>query len=143
MRRALGEMAKAGVAAPGRTEERVEALERRVASVEEEVNGLCETVKAQAKRLGELEARLTKLEESRMGAGEPESSVREEDSSAWTPPKRAYGLPDAGVVTLEEQPDEEDRRYQGQEPGRPSQSGGAQVGAGGGDDRRVRADAAA
>ena len=108
MRRALGEMVKAGVAAPGQTEERVEALERRVARVEEEVEALRETVEAHAKRLGELEDRLAELGESGTEAGKPGAGVGEEDSSAWTPPKRAYGLPDAGVVTLEEQPDEKE-----------------------------------
>ena len=107
MRRALGEMVKTGVARPGRTEEWVEALERRVASVEEEVEGLHETMEVQAKRLGELDGRLAKLEKSQVEAGKPVSTVGEEGSAAWTPPKRAYGLPDAGVVTAEEQPDEE------------------------------------
>ena len=106
MRRALGEMVKTGVARPGRTEEWVEALERRVASVEEEVEGLHETMEVQAKRLGELDGRLAEMEESGVEAGKPESGVDEEDSSEWAPPKRAYGLPDAGVVTMEEQPDE-------------------------------------
>ena len=106
MRRALGEMVKSGVAAPGQTEEPVGALERRVVSVEEEVEGLRETVEAQVKRLGELEGRLAEMEESGNKAGEPDSDVGEKDSSEWAPPKRAYGLPDAGVVTMEEQPDE-------------------------------------
>ena len=106
MRRALGDMVKAGGVAPSQTEERVEALERRVASVEEELEALRETVEAQAKRFGELEDRLAKPEESGAEGEQPESVVGEADSSAWTPPKRAYGLPDSGVVTLEEQPDE-------------------------------------
>ena len=106
MRRALGEVVKAGGARPGETEERVEELGRRVGAVEEEVGALNETVEAQAKQLEYLERRLEKLEESGSEAAEPETGVGEEDSSAWTPPKRAYGLPDAGVVTMEAQPDE-------------------------------------
>jgi len=108
MRRALGEMMKAGgVTTPTQLDERVEALGRRVVSVEEEVGELREAMETRAKHLGELERRLEKLE-SGAESGEPEMSVgEEEDSSSWTPPKRAYGLPDAGVVTLEEQPDEE------------------------------------
>ena len=107
MRRALGEMVKTGIARPGRTEEWVEALERRVMSVEEEIETLRESVEAEAKRLGELEGRFAEMGEPRSEAEEPESGVGEKDSSEWTPPKRAYGLPDAGVVTLEEQLDEE------------------------------------
>ena len=107
MRRALAEMVKAGGVMPDRADGRGEELERRVESAEEEVGALRETVDAQAKRLGELERRLAKLEEAQAEAGEPESTVVDMDSAAWTPPKRAYGLPDAGVVTLEAQPDEE------------------------------------
>ena len=58
------------------------------------------------KHLGELEGRLERLEESRVEAGGPESVASERESAVWTPPKRAYGLPDAGVVMLEAQPDE-------------------------------------
>ena len=106
MRRALGEMVKAGGGAPGRADERVGVLERRVVSVEEEAGALRETVEAQAKHLGELEGRLTKLEESRVEAGTTDSVVGDRESAEWTPPKRAYGLPDSGVVTLEAQTDE-------------------------------------
>jgi len=107
MRRALGEVVKAGGAKPSETEERVEALERRVGAVEEEIGALCDSVEAQAKGFGELEDRLAKLEESGAEAGEPETGIGEEGSSAWSPPRRAHGLPDSGVVTMEEQPDEE------------------------------------
>ena len=109
MRRALGEMVNAGVAAPGQTEERIGALERRVSSVEEQVEVLRETTEAEPGQLEALEGRLAKLEKAQVEAGTTESTetVGDGDSSAWTPPKRAYGLPDAGVVTLEEQPDEE------------------------------------
>ena len=33
--------------------------------------------------------------------------VGDDQPSVWRPPRRRHGLPDAGVVTLEEQPDEE------------------------------------
>ena len=81
-------------------------LERRVVSVEEEAGALRETVEAQAKHLGELEGRLERLEVSRAEAGTTDSTVGDGDSSSWTPPKRAYDLPDSGVVTLEAQTDE-------------------------------------
>ena len=106
MRRALGEMLKAGVATPGETQDRVGVLERRVVSVEEEAGALREAMEAQEKQLGELEGRLEKLEEARVEAGTTVATVGDRDSSSWTPPMRAYGLPDSGVVTLEAQPDE-------------------------------------
>ena len=106
MRRALAEMVKAGGVTPDRSDERVEELERRMASVEEEAGTLRETVEAQAKHVEELERRLAKLEEAGVEAGTTDSTVEDGDSSVWTPPKRAYGLPDPGVVTLEAQPDE-------------------------------------
>jgi len=107
MRRALAEMVKADGVMPDQPDGRIGALERRVASMEEEVGALRETVDTQAKRLGELEGRLAKLEQTEVEAGEPESTVADRESEAWTPPKRAHGLPDPGVVTLELQPDEE------------------------------------
>ena len=32
--------------------------------------------------------------------------VGDDQPSVWRPPRRGHGLPDAGVATLEEQPDE-------------------------------------
>ena len=40
--------------------------------------------------------------------GESEPVVGDEQPSVRRPPRRGHGLPDAGVVTLEEQSDEED-----------------------------------
>ena len=66
-----------------------------------------ETVDAQADRLSELEHGVE-------GPGDGEGQPGEADAvgdgndrtQQWRPPRRDHGLPDAGVVTLEEQPDE-------------------------------------
>ncbi len=88
--------------------ERVVALERRVAALEEERRELREVIEAQAERLTRLERQVGALEsEERQqveaGVFQPDCGQSEE----WRPPRRDHGLPDAGVVTLEERPDEE------------------------------------
>ncbi len=97
-----------------------DALERRVAALEAENAGLRELVDSQAGRLEELErlvagmegeaqqpASAAALDAGRHGAvdehGDDQGQIRQED---WRPPRRRPGMPDAGVVTLEEQPDE-------------------------------------
>ena len=50
------------------------------------------------------------MEESRVEASTTDSTDGDRDSSTWMPPKRAYGMPDTGVATLEAQPDEEHAR---------------------------------
>ena len=88
--------------------ERVGALERRVAALEEELRELREVIEAQTERLTRLERQ----------AGAPEDEERQQteagafqpgcgQSEEWRPPGRDRGMPDAGVVTLGEQPDEE------------------------------------
>ncbi len=48
------------------------------------------------------------MEDDERGRGKPNASEAEgEERTEWRPPRRDHGLPDAGVVTLEEQPDEE------------------------------------
>ena len=88
--------------------EKLAALEERVTAVEEENRALKETVEAQAEQLAQWE--------SQGGAPEDEEGRRVEadasqadcgQSKEWRPPRRHHGMPDAGVVTLEEQPDEE------------------------------------
>ncbi len=85
--------------------ERVVSLERRVAALEEELR---EVIEAQTERSTRLERQ----------AGAPEDEERQQteadaseagcgQSEEWSPPSRYHGIPDAGVVTLEEQPDEE------------------------------------
>ena len=78
------------------------------AALEQENWELRETVEAQAE---ELEALRRRVAES----GEPEQSPGGADAvdggqglpGEWRPPRRAHGMPDAGAVPLEEQPDEE------------------------------------
>lgn len=87
--------------------EKVAGLEDRVAAFEEAHGVLVETVEAQEKQLAELERRVE-------GSGEEDQHEPEADNSEhddgqgtqWQPPRRDHGLPDAGVVTVEEQPDE-------------------------------------
>ena len=85
-----------------------EVAEQDRGALERENRELRETVEAQAAELETLRRRVAELEERGQkpgktdavdgGQGEPED---------WRPPRRGHGLPDAGVVTLEEQPDEE------------------------------------
>ena len=97
-----------------------DALERRVEALEAENVGLRELADSQAGRLEELERRVAALEgderqpcnaESvdvgpRCADDEHGDDQAQGQDSDWRPPRRGPGLPDAGVVTLEEQPDE-------------------------------------
>ena len=89
-----------------------ESLEQRVAAQADENRELRELVEGQARQLEELTNRVAELE----GTGEQGGSVEAVDvaddrqidpGKEWRPPQRGPGMPDAGVVTLEEQPDEE------------------------------------
>ena len=82
-----------------------ESPEHRAAQLERENRELRETVEAQAVELEALRRQLAELGQQpgedhavHGGQGLPEQ---------WRPPRRGPGLPDAGVVTLERQPDEE------------------------------------
>ena len=88
--------------------ERLAALEEQVTALEEERREMRGVVEAQAEQLAQLERR----------GGAPEDEERQPDKpqlvggdcdglERWRPPRRDHGMPDAGVVTLEEQPDEE------------------------------------
>ena len=107
MRKALEEYRRTGVEG-GDIAERVTALEEQVTALEDEHRILRETIETQAKQLAGLERSAERLgEEDRQ---EPEADVTEDDDgqgAQWWPPRREHGLPDAGVVTLEQQPDEE------------------------------------
>ena len=83
-----------------------ESPEHRAAQLERENRELRETVEAQAV---ELEALKRQVAES--GQQQPPDEDDAFDGGQglpeqWRPPRRGPGLPDAGVVTLEEQPDE-------------------------------------
>ena len=113
MRRALEEFLDAGetggaeVDGDGAADE-VETLRQRVAELEEEARGLRGLVETQASQLEELGRRVAHLVREAQQRGESEPVVGQDQLSVWRPPRREHGLPDAGVVTLEEQPDEKD-----------------------------------
>ena len=122
MRKALEEFRDAGAGAgtgtgteAGGTEvdddgaaDEVETLRQRVAELEEEARGLRGLVETQAGQLEELGRRVAHLVREAQQRGESEPVVVDDQPSVWRPPRRRHGLPDAGVVTLEEQADEED-----------------------------------
>ena len=86
----------------------VSSLERRVVALEKENRALREAIEAQAQQLTELERRVEGPEEEERQRNEADASqVDYGQRTEWRPPRRDHGLPDAGVVTLEEQPDEE------------------------------------
>ena len=118
MRRALVEFQEANVGGsdePGvvdgdtTTEGESESLKQRVEALEEERRDMREIVEAQAKQLEELERRFGAVEECKQQRRHEGDAVGADDDrqQEWRPPIRGHGLPDAGVVTLEEQPDEE------------------------------------
>ncbi len=94
------------------------ALRQRVAELEDENYRLRQLVDEQARQLEELNRRLAVLEDTgQKGDGSEgidvvKADVRDHDQDDgagrdWRPPRRQPGMPDAGVVTLEEQSDEE------------------------------------
>ena len=113
MRKALEEFRDAGTGEDGGAEaggygaaDEVETLRQRVAELEEEARGLRGLVETQAGQLEELGRRVAHLVREAQQRGESEPVVGEDQPSVWRPPRRRHGLPDVGVVTLEEQPDE-------------------------------------
>ena len=106
MRRAL-EQYRDAHSDGGDSAEKVASLEQQVNALEEENRVLRETIETQATQLAEFERSVEEPgEEDRQ---EPEADAPEDDDrhgTHWQPPRRGHGLPDAGVVTLEEQPDE-------------------------------------
>ncbi len=92
----------------GDVADRVESLEQRVAALEEERRELREVIETRAEQSEELERRVRALEEGERHQSEADGVGADEGRrQEWRPPPRGHGLPDAGVVTLEEQPDEE------------------------------------
>jgi len=79
-----------------------------VAALERENRELRETVEAQAEELDALRRQVAELEErGQPQAGDDAVGGGQGQPGDWRPPRRRPGMPDAGVVTLEEQPDEE------------------------------------
>ena len=114
MRRALEEYRDATVDGGGERDdeagdnaEKVTYLEQQVTALEEENRALRETIEAQEKQLTELERRVEGPEEEDRERSKPDA-VGDDDGQRreWRAPRRDHGLPDAGVVTLEAQPDE-------------------------------------
>ena len=111
----------------GTPDDGVAALRQRVAELEDENAELRNLADEQALQLEELNRRLAALEDNQQSreaaevvgaaevvdanAGDANSHEQGDGVSGvsqdWRPPRRRPGLPDAGVVTLEEQPDEE------------------------------------
>ena len=96
----------------------VEVLRRRVAELEDENAELRELAEERARQLEVLTRRLAALEDSRQPDGAAEVIDADADgmhgnyhgdnaAQDWRPPRRRPGMPDAGVVALEEQSDEE------------------------------------
>ena len=117
MRQALAEFRDAqdasndgpGIAAgDGRGEDAAETREERPVALEQENRELRETVQAQAEELAALRRQVAELDEE---GQEPDEAGTVDGEQAqrghWRPPRRGLGLPDTGVVTLKEQPDEE------------------------------------
>ena len=89
-----------------------ESMEQRVEALEEENRGLLELVEDQARQLDELGSRVAALEGSGQHADDTEAVDAGDDQGNdlgpdWRPPRRRHGMPDAGVVTVEVQPDED------------------------------------
>ena len=92
----------------GATDGEGETLERRVAALEEENAGLRELVEGQGSQLEELARQVAALEGTEQQVGNTKAfDAGDDQEREWRPPRRRPGMPDAGLVTLEEQPDEE------------------------------------
>ena len=117
MRQALGEFRDSldmGDDGPGVVngdgvgEDAGESREVRAARLEQENRKLRETVASQAEELEALRRQLAELEERDQSPGETNVVAGSQGQPVdWRPPQRGHGLADAGVVTFEEQPDEE------------------------------------
>ncbi len=121
MRQALVEYRDRGRDGDAPPDADVDALRQRVAELECENAELRELADERARQLEELTGRLAALEDGQQsgddaGVVEVENGVDADGASGreggaglgpdWQPPRRRPGMPDAGVVTLEEQPDE-------------------------------------
>ncbi len=103
-----GDSGPGTVGGDGAGEDALQIQQDRVAELEQENRELRETVEVQAEELEALRRQVAELGER---AQEPDEAVAidggQGQREGWRPPWRGHGLPDAWVVTLEEQPDEE------------------------------------
>ena len=109
MRRALQEFhdsAPYGADSLGK-DDRVEALVERTAELEEENRELRELVEVQANQLEELERQVASVEDEELQQEAAERVETEDERKPQPVHRREPGLPDAGVITLEEQPGED------------------------------------
>ena len=89
-------------------EDAQETQQDRAGALEQENRELRETVASQAEELEALRWQVAELEERAQISGEDVAvDGGNGQPGDWRPPRRGHGLPDAGVVTLEEQPDDE------------------------------------
>ena len=89
-------------------EDAEETQQNRAVVLEEENRALRETVESQAEELEALRRQVAELEERAQPPGEDDAvDGGQGPLGDWRPPRRGHGMPDAGVVTLQEQPDEE------------------------------------
>lgn len=116
MRRALENFQDTGGLADGAAEDangddadedEAETLKQRVAALEEEGRELRELVGTQTSLLAELAGRVAQLEKLGRQQDGSEKASEESQEQVWRPPHRGHGLPDAGVVTIEQQPEED------------------------------------
>ena len=85
-----------------------ETLRERAAALERENRELRETVEAQAAELERLRQQIAEMGDQGQPAGGNDAvDGGQGQPEGWQPPRRGHGMPDAGVVTLEEQHDEE------------------------------------
>ena len=75
-------------------------------AVEQRVDALEQAVGEMAGAQADIRARLARLEAAVGNVPPKQPTAVEDDPEAWTPPKRAFGMPRPGVVTLEVQDDE-------------------------------------
>ena len=90
------------------TERQAEALEQRVRALEEERRGLQETVEGHGNRVEELESRVAALEARERPKPEAEQDGVGDGEGPRRSLRQGSGPANAGVVTLEKQPDEDD-----------------------------------
>ena len=88
---------------------RTQTVAQQMETLAGEVGHLTEMVEAQGRQLQELGRRVAGLEDvaGERTAGNVGPAVDEGVSGEWRPPAREQGMPDAGLVTREPQPDEE------------------------------------